>query len=68
MNDLCQAEIELLETMNGDRPSEQWGAWVTVALEGLCAHQFVAKQYIDSGINYVVTESGKQFLANRAQL
>ncbi len=65
MDALCDLEIELLRDLNGEKTTiTGWGSWMTPAIEALHGHKLVDQVLMPLGINYVINDKGKAYLAS----
>ena len=61
----CALEIELLRDMNGEKTTiAGWGSWMTPAIEYLHSVKLVDRKRDANGIRYVISDTGKAYLAS----
>lgn len=62
MSDLCEFEIEVLESLADIRPPIPWGAALGAALESLKGLGYVKLVSVHYGAEYQITEDGMNYL------
>jgi hypothetical protein len=66
-HNLFETEIRILRCLNGeDVPGVAWGAAMGEAVERLQGHGYVARKITAEGLEYVITDKGREAIAGGA--